>query len=177
MLSISTLLVCSSIDYTSYEKSINEHNPQLTSPSYTEYVDYEDYDVDSDELNNTYLVSQFGSFDVLNNLTKLIINLSEDNELSSRVCSTAVNVLEKLPESILVKISNNNIYSTDYGTVVVDWSLENSSDEFSLEIGNNCMGYFYELNGKDVVNVQEVEDSISQINKLHKELENFFNDH
>ena len=70
--------------------------------------------------------------------------------------------------------STSHKHLTDYGTIIFDWEDPNSSDEFSLEVGNNCFGYFSELEGKDVVNVQEVKSIPKEINRLSVKIQEFY---
>ena len=101
----------------------------------------------------------------------------DDNLISANVYKTSFNLINEIPESVLFLLDFDNIYPTKYGTLVLDWGIENSTDEFSLEIGNECFGYFYELNGKDIANVQEVKFNYKEVNNLYTKIEDFYKKH
>lgn len=132
------------------------------------------------ELDNAastfYLLETSAQNDIYRSITIKLNSQFENKEISSNVYKTSFDVIQSLPESIIRKINLEDIYSTEYGTIVLDWQSfkKNSNDEFSLEIGNNCMGYFYENDGEDMLNIQEVKTTDEEINILHKNIEAFF---
>lgn len=135
--------------------------------------------VDNDQFEKSfiYLVEDISSVsEAVKNINSLINGEFDRKNITARVFKTADNIISRLPESILLKISNDNIYSTDYGTLIIDWeSTEDfSDDEFSLEIGNECIGYFSEHEGEDIVRVEEATYGLAEVALLSKHIEEFY---
>ncbi|WP_370425329.1 hypothetical protein [Tenacibaculum dicentrarchi] len=166
-------LLVSGLDYNSLERKRINDSSFLTSSLVEEVVKYnqsEDYIKSSD----TYLVDFLSVSNVYDSILEKLKEEFEENNISSSVYKTSFDVISLLPESILLKLEKENIYSTNYGTIVLDWEDLLSNDEFSLEVGNDCLGYFSEFEGKDTVNVEEVKFSSEEVNLLHKKIEDFY---
>lgn len=172
-------LFLSSFDFTAVEKKRIRSNSLLNPPYFNSVVITEPEknkweEELSSELPNIYL-SNYESLSVYKPITNQLKNEFEKKHISQNVYKTSFNIINSLSESVLFKLSLDNIYPSKYGTLILDWEDENSNDEFSLEIGNNCFGYFSELNGKDTFNIDEAEYNKENINLLQKRIQEFFN--
>lgn len=172
-------LFLSSFDYTAVEKNRIRSNSLLNPPYFnsvtiTEPEKNKREDLSS-ELYNIYLSKYEGLSSIYKPITDQLENEFEKKNISQNVYKTSFDIINSLSESILFKLSLDNIYPSKYGTLILDWEDENSNDEFSLEIGNNCFGYFSELNGKDTFNIDEAEYNQENINLLQKRIQEFFN--
>ena len=168
-----TNLLVSGLDHGALErKRINDSN-FLTSSIVQEVIEY-DQSEDYINYSNTYLVDFISISRVYDSISERLKDEFEKNNISSGVYKTSFDLISLLPESILLKLELENIYPTNYGTIVLDWEDLVSNDEFSLEIGKDCLGYFSEFEGKDTVNVEEVKFSPEEVNILHNKIEHFY---
>ena len=78
-----------------------------------------------------------------------------DLKISSKVLINSHNFLNILSPSLLEELDLNNVYSTPYGTLVLDWEKD-SDNVFSLELGADKIGYFMEVDGIDEKKVDNV---------------------
>lgn len=69
-------------------------------------------------------------------------------KISADVLSQCYSFIDNLYPSLLEQLEIDNVYSTPYGTVVLDWEKD-VDNAFSLEIGAKELGYFIEVNGTD----------------------------
>lgn len=72
----------------------------------------------------------------------------------------------------LITIDFDNLYSTNYGTVVMQFNLNNHFIE--IEVGKSEVGYFIEKDNKDIVLRQNKLD-ISLLNILINDLKSIMN--
>lgn len=168
-----TNLLLSGLDYNTAEKNRIINSNFLKPNLIEEIVTYEETD-NFTETKNTYLFDFKGIKDVYQKISSILKDEFEKGSISSNVYKTSFDLVSLLPESVLIKLEDENVYPTNYGTIVFDWEDNNSNDEFSLEIGNSCFGYFSEFNGKDTINVEEVEFDYQEVNMLHKRIEEFY---
>jgi hypothetical protein len=98
--------------------------------------------VDVDEQN---YFEGFIRIDNVNKIKNHLFNLLNQSSISYPVYNNASNLLVNLPEIVLDKIDIDNIYQSNYGTVMVDFEPKDN-DIFSLEIGRKSIGYFSEVN-------------------------------
>lgn len=168
-----TSLLLSGLDYNAVGRSqtikSNFSNPYLVE----EVVSYKGID-DFLEAKNSYLLDFNSISDIYQTISLKLKDEFEKNSISADVYKTSYDLISLLPESILFRLREDNVYPTNYGTVVLDWEDDNSNDEFSLEIGNSCFGYFSERDGKDMINVEEVDFNSQEVSNLHKRIEEFY---
>ncbi|WP_431107745.1 hypothetical protein [Winogradskyella poriferorum] len=88
-------------------------------------------------------------------LTDLYFSPISDEHISQGVLLNSLNVFNSLYPSIVNKIDIENVYRTNYGNMVVDFE-KNNGDVFSLEISANSIGYFIEVNGKDIKQIDNL---------------------
>jgi hypothetical protein len=168
-----TNLLLSGLDYNAVDRGRIINSNFLKPNLVEELVNYEENDSFL-ETNNTYLFNFNSISGVYQTISLKLKEEFEKNNISSDVYKTSYDLISLLPESILFKLEVDNVYPTNYGTVVLDWEDDKSNDEFSLEIGNDCFGYFSEFDGKDTINVEEVPFSSEEVNELHKKIEEFY---
>lgn len=168
-----TNLLLGGLDYNIAEKGRIINSNFLIPNLIEEIVTHEESD-SFIETKNIYLFEFKGIRDVYQNISTILKEEFENGSISSDVYKTSFDLVSLLPESVLIKLEEENIYPTNYGTIVFDWEDSNSNDEFSLEIGNSCFGYFSEFNGKDTINVEEVEFHSQEVNILHERIEKFY---
>lgn len=109
-----------------------------------------------------------------NKIQDLSTDQALDKKLSFEVIDQCLFLIDKLNPLSLRKIYYEDIYSTECGTVIFDWE-KNSDNVFSLEIGSKAIGYFIEVEGKDIKQVDSVILN-KHIDILIKDLNNFLND-
>lgn len=123
------------------------------------------------------LISQDNS-DELEIYKKKIQELSMDRPLkkglSFGVIDQCLFLIDELNPLSLKEIDLENIYPTELGTVIFDWEKDRDN-VFSLEIGLKSIGYFIEVEGKDVKQVDDVVLK-DHINILINDLNRFLND-
>jgi hypothetical protein len=95
----------------------------------------------------------------------------EEVPLNLKVVNNTTDFIDTLSTLIVEEIDMNNIYSTGYSTIVIDFEREDSL--FSLELGVEQLGYFLENNGvdekfNDYINYSEIHNS-----NLIEDLSNF----
>lgn len=78
-----------------------------------------------------------------------------DLKIGTEVYNNSYFIFEELYPSILEHLSIEDIYTSNYGTLIIDWEKENN-DVFSLEIGSEYLGYFIEVNGNDEKQVDKI---------------------
>ncbi len=168
-----TNLLLSGLDYNAVERGRIINSNFLMPNLVEEVVSYEDSDSFL-ETNNTYLFHFDSISSVYQTISSKLKEEFEKSNISSDVYKTSFDLISLLPESILFKLAEDNVYPTNYGTIVLDWEDNESNDEFSLEIGKDCFGYFSEFDGKDTINVEEVAFSSKEVSELHKKIEEFY---
>lgn len=93
------------------------------------------------------------NIDIKNDLRKklysyLVLNNNWDNygaiKPEEKVIRNCFGFLRNLPERYLSNLSKEDLSITPYGTIVLDW--EDKNKLLSIEIGNDSLGYFTELN-------------------------------
>ena len=109
--------------------------------------------VDVDEQN---YFEGFIRIDNVNKIKKHLFHLLNQSSISYPVYNNASNLLVNLPEIVLDKIDIDNIYESNYGTVMVDIEFKDN-DIFSLEIGRKSIGYFSEVNDSTYSYCDELE--------------------
>lgn len=82
-------------------------------------------------------------------------------------------VVNKIPDNLLSYLNFEDICSTDYGTIIIDWESEDDSTFLSLEIGENEIGYFSEINGTHFEQENSIKMTVTAImaSKLLSSLE------
>ena len=91
--------------------------------------------------------------EILNSILNDIF-LNRNNSVSREVFRNTYTIMSELPPSVLEVLNEENIYQSKFGTLIFDW--EKNEDVFSLEIGSNSVGYFIEVDGVDVKQVDEI---------------------
>jgi hypothetical protein len=85
-----------------------------------------------------------------NNIRNLrTVNYSIDSDIrkyiSPETISNALNLLNYMPSSVIYSLNVENVYLSDYGTIILEWDNE-QKEVFSIDIGKNKIGYFYDKN-------------------------------
>ena len=170
---ISTLFVTSGFDYNIDNRNRISTSSLLTSPIMEEVREFQ---INETVLNtqSAFLLDYISSSNIYSLIANILKDSFDSHKIRSNVYKTAFDIVNRLPESVLSKIDTEDIYPTNYGTIVLDWNYNNSDDEFSLEIGDSCFGYFSEYDGSDIVRVDEVEFSTQNISQLHSDIEEFY---
>lgn len=116
------------------------------------------------EETNIDLKSCYYLNNVSGNYTEIIknqlINFSNkldnsDSEISFDVLNQSIKIIDSIYPSLIEKLNVENIYTSSYGTVILDWEFLDDNI-FSLEIGKDSIGYFIEKNGEDVKEVDSL---------------------
>ncbi len=149
-------------------------NPDIEKYSYTTLTNYSIEHVSDfeeiDDLKNAYFLynKKFSSKIELikEQLNSFLINSDVDLKISSDVYNNSYSIIEELYPSIYDSLSLDDIYPSNYGTLIFDWEKENG-DIFSLEIGSESLGYFIEVDGRDQKQIDEItiEDSLNVLLK------------
>lgn len=119
----------------------------------------------------------FSCFDNINIIKNKIFQLHNLKEISSDVHNNAYNLVINLPEFILDKIDIENIYTSQYGTLMIDFEFL-ESNIFSLEIGKKSIGYFSEIDSSTFLFCDELETidkdgNFRSSNVLSNDIESF----
>jgi hypothetical protein len=119
----------------------------------------------------------FLCFDNINIIKNKIFQLHNLKEISADVHNNAYNLLINLPEFILDKIDIENIYTSRYGTVMIDFEFF-ESNIFSLEIGKKSIGYFSEIDSStflfcDELKTIDKDGNFISSNVLSNDIERF----
>lgn len=78
--------------------------------------------------------------------------------------------LDEYGDPAINKMYNYETHKTHYMTTVVDWEKDDSN-MFSLEIGKDSFGYFVEIDGNDVIQVDSVK--FGEVNNFVEDLKQF----
>lgn len=135
-----------------------------------------------EDIYNNNRVNYHDKFLLIDNTYKIkthLTRLYNRKEVSLEVYNNASNLLTGLSEFTLKEINFENIYSTKYGTIVVDLEFM-TSNIFSLEIGKNSIGYFSEINYSTFIVNEEMDTiddngNIININVLRNDIDSFLN--
>ncbi|MBK0382043.1 hypothetical protein I5M32_03645 [Pedobacter sp. SD-b] len=132
-------------------------------------------EVHLEPLNNYF--ADFISIGNFNKVEKKFFQLLNLNEISSEVYNNSYSLLTEFPEFILEEIDVENIYTSKYGTLLLDFEYDNKNI-FSLEIGKDSIGYFSEINSKTDVfceSLKTIDNQGNTINakQISSEIENF----
>lgn len=133
---------------------------------------YEDYrrgfvQFDINVSNKTSVIAE--------NIRRNIYSNNNGEKLSDEVRIQALNVLDMLFPNMLVELDEDDIYITDYGTLIFDWEKD-IDNVFSLELGAEHIGYFIEVDGidekqVDVINLEDAKESL--LKDLNRFLERY----
>ncbi len=82
-------------------------------------------------------------------------------QISAEVFNNSLNIIDSISPNSLNNLNPENIYPSKYGTIILDWIFENDNI-FSIEIGKNSVGYFYEKGNTDSKQVENL--SIDEVN-------------
>lgn len=93
--------------------------------------------------------------------------------ISSGVLRNCFKLIDYLHPSMLELLDGDSIYQTSNGTVIFDWEKD-QDNVFSLEIGSEYIGYFVEIDGIDIIQVDCEKLDINSSNVI-KDLSNFLN--
>lgn len=133
---------------------------------------YEDYrrgfvQFDINVSNKTSVIAE--------NIRRNFYSNNNGEKLSDEVRIQALNVLDMLYPNMLVELDEDDIYITDYGTLIFDWEKD-IDNVFSLELGAEHIGYFIEVDGidekqVDVINLEDAKESL--LKDLNRFLERY----
>ena len=129
------------------------------------------------DLKDTYLLFNCDYSSKLelikNQLNLFFTNSDEDIKINSKVYNSSYYIINNLYPSIYNEININDIYTSNYGTLIIDWEKK-SGDVFSLEIGSEKLGYFIEKDNIDIKQMEEIEIEGS-LKELLTDLSSFLN--
>lgn len=91
--------------------------------------------------------------------------------ISSEVLSRCFQLIDMLYPSLFEELEIDQVYSTDYGTVVFDWEKD-VDNVFSLEVGAQQIGYFIEVDGRDIKQIDQ-RDLVDSKKELLQDLNEF----
>jgi len=152
---------------------VEKHN-YLTINTNANNISYLDKNIDLKDAFFLFNSNFKSNIDYLKDKLDFFLSCSEvDLKISPQVYNNAILVLDNLYPSIYNSINVDDIYTSNYGTVILDWEKDNN-DIFSLEIGSEKLGYFIEINNVDVKQVEEIEVRNS-LKDLLLDLSNFLN--
>jgi hypothetical protein len=96
--------------------------------------------------------------------------------VSTRVYNNCLKFLEHLSPNLCDNLGKDDIYHSNYGTVILEWNKSNN-ELFSLEIGKESIGYFIEKNGVDTKQIDSLSLSENEFQntvlKVNKDLSSF----
>lgn len=109
----------------------------------------------------------------IDEISKLPANWNNlgSNTISSEIIDNTLKLIELLPPSILYYLKAENIYPSDFGTIIMDWEFD-KENLFSLEIAKKSIGYFVELNGKNHKQVDRISFTDENINTIVSSINN-----
>lgn len=90
--------------------------------------------------------------------------------------SNSFHFLHRLPEYVLEKIGSDNVYPTNYGTIIIDL-INEAEEKVSLELGRTKIGFYTSFDDGQNYSIEQVNfnsnylppDLLSAITKLYKE--------
>lgn len=131
------------------------------------------------DINEQNYFDGFSKIDNVNKVKNQLFSLLNQSRISYSVYNNASNLLVNLPELVLEKIDIDNVFESNYGTLMVDFELKNN-DLFSLEIGKKSIGYFSEVDDVTYSYCDELETvsedgRVVSPNKLSEDLLDFLN--
>ncbi|QES87585.1 hypothetical protein [Rhizosphaericola mali] len=157
-------------------------NTKTISDYYTLYD--EDNDVDNSSMRETNHEVQDNSNKIeqklldINHLPSYYTQIEGDDrdiELTPMTIQNAANLFNNLPEDIKDKLKYENVTKSEYGTINFDWFNEDDG-HFSLEIGDNALGFYLNTPSKTIVKNNLRIDSanvriilVNLISELYKE--------
>ena len=141
--------------------SILQYGDEILTEEYQAPVDTE-----WPRMQNCYLIDLFQEW----NFSKKIMSYLQSENLSAEIQVNVNNILEKLPNIFIENVrSKDNIYSSSYGTVLIDF--EEDGKIFSLEVGTKSIGYFSEIDSTTndfceeiIIEEDNFEESIDKVN-------------
>lgn len=124
--------------------------------------------------------SYIGNFSCINNVEKIeskLFQLFNLRQISPEVYNNSYDLIANFPEFILGRIDLDNIYTSQYGTLLIDFEFTNKNI-FSLEIGKNSVGYFSEINSEthsfcESLKTKDTEGNTINSELISLEIENF----
>lgn len=132
------------------------------------------------EVENPVNIFRFTDIGFTDKLQVIIKRLEEwfaystnGSKISANVLALAYTFLETLYPSMIEQLDLEDIYTTDYGTIIFDWEKD-KDNIFSLEIGATQIGYFIEINGVDKKQVDAIDFMVSK-EVILKDLNDFLN--
>jgi hypothetical protein len=107
-----------------------------------------------------------------------ISNYLQEENIQTDVQINTYRVIENLSEFFIDNVDLNSIYTSKYGTVLIDF--EKNNNIFSIEIGVKSIGYFSEIDTKTIDFCEETfidnENNLSSsLSKLNKSFLEFYN--
>jgi hypothetical protein len=93
---------------------------------------------------------------IKNQLINFANKLDKSNsEISYDVLNQSLNLIDNIYPSLVEKLNIENVYTSSYGTVILDWEFS-GDNLFSLEVGKDSIGYFIEKKGEDFKEVDSL---------------------
>ncbi len=138
-----------------------------------------EYIAESNDIHNNELESFtfcYHNNDNIHLFKDELLSFLKSKNINSSVYSNTLDIFDKIPFSSFQETLLDNLYFTDYGTVIFDWE-KSENNIFSLEIGNKSIGYFIEVDGIDIKQVDGSElsedEKINTIKSFLQDLSNF----
>lgn len=108
-----------------------------------------EYILDSDFEENIYFLDSHEK-SIRSFLTKEL----DQMEVSSKVKINSLNLIKNLSTLFLENFNVDDFYESSYGTVIFDFNKNTSN--FNIEVGQNSLGYFCEIDGIIVKLIEDV---------------------
>ena len=130
----------------------------------------------SNQDRNTMI--NYSLIDKSNNLLKSLTKYLDEENIQVEVQINTIKVIENLSELFIANIDLDFVYTSNYGTVLIDF--EKGKSIFSIEIGAKSIGYFSEI--KAITNdfceesfIDNDDKLLLTIGKLNNDFLNFYN--
>lgn len=130
-------------------------------------------DYEKGESSNIFYLNFEAPFKVKISNQLLLENVNEV------MVNNLLRIIDVMPHTILNKFSNDAIYTSKLGTIIMEY--ENHKSIFSIEIGIKSIGYFSEINSTlvnycDETLINSEESFINSVKELNKDLLTFFDE-
>lgn len=139
---------------------------------------------DETDINKTFYLENLSDSkeDILKNKIFSFLELKENwdglqaKPIKTETISNAISIFESLSLNLIYHLDVDDIYCSSYGTIIFDWEFENENI-FSVEIGKESLGYFYEKDSNIVqredLKIDNSESLLNAIVNIQKDLSLF----
>lgn len=132
--------------------------------------DYNSIIIPPETYATSYNLSITDNYKTKTDLIKEEILKLVDVAIGLNVYNSSIDLIEKLSYSVISQFDIDNLYATDYGTLILDW--ERNDRQFSLEIGGSNFGYYIDNNSEYKLKENLIFNTIDTLN-LYSDLDSF----